>query len=146
MFLQLYWSQSVVNSMTGHDFKQYTPVYIKSPLMTNSRGKTPLRSEEVTPELRDRIVLRHRPGDGYRNKFCCIEASKENQREQWPVLLFNGRSLEEPGLFTKLSNQGRRTLVRWPRTQWWLWLSSRELPEGHPSLQHSNNLYGRVVI
>jgi hypothetical protein len=64
--------------------------------------------------LRDRIVSKHRSGKGYPN----ISAALKVPRTQWPLSFLNGRSLEPPRLFlqlgrsAKLTNRGRRTLVR----------------------------------
>ena len=57
------------------------------------------------------------------------------------------KTLPRAGHATKLSNRGRRALVRrWPRTWWLLWQSFRvplwrweNLSEGQPSLQHFAN-------
>jgi hypothetical protein len=40
--------------------------------------KQTMRSKELPAELRDRIVSRHRSGEGYKKKFCCTEGSQEH--------------------------------------------------------------------
>ena len=43
-----------------------------------SEQKPSYELKELSVELRDRIVSRHRSGEGYQNKFCNIEGSQEH--------------------------------------------------------------------
>jgi hypothetical protein len=62
-----------------------------------------MRSKELSVELRDRIVLRHISGEGWQNISAALKV-----RSLEPPRLF----LELAGRPAKLSNLGRRALVR----------------------------------
>lgn len=76
---------------------------------------------------------------------------REQKPPQWPPSFWEGRSLDPPEHFTELDVQPswkiwRKETAMWPRTQWSLWLSSRDaacrwenVPEGQASLQLSTN-------
>lgn len=50
----------MVNSV-GHDFERHTPVYIRfHSWQSMSENKPSVKSRELSVELRDKIVLRHK--------------------------------------------------------------------------------------
>jgi hypothetical protein len=53
-----------------------------------------MRLKDLSADLRDRIVSRHRSGGRYKIKICCIEG---------PPSFLNGRSLEQPRIFLELA-------------------------------------------
>ena len=80
-----------------------------------------VRSKELSVELQERIVSRHRSGEGYQKMPAAIKVLKNSVAPSF----LNGRSFEPPrlslgaGRLAKLSNQGRRDLVgRRARTRW----------------------------
>ena len=102
---------------------------------------------ELPLELQERIVLRHRSGEGYQNISAALKVPKNTVNSitlKWKKFVAT-KPLPRAGRPGKLSNRGRRSwLGRWPRTRWSLWQSSRvplwsweNLPEGQPSQQHS---------
>ncbi|CAJ0953602.1 unnamed protein product [Ranitomeya imitator] len=107
-----------------------------------------MRSKELAKELRDRIVARHRSGQSYR-----ISAVLEVPKSTVSSIILKWkkcgttRSLPRPGRPAKLSNHGRRALVREvKRTPRSLWLSSRyavgrweKVPQSQLSLQPSTS-------
>ena len=56
--------------MIGHDLERHTPVYLRSHSCQSK--KQAMRSMELSVELRDRIVSKHRYGEGYQkeNHLC----------------------------------------------------------------------------
>ena len=111
-------------------------------------------------KLRDRIVLRHRSGEGYQNNSGALKVPKNTVASiilKWKKF-GTTKTLPRAGHPAKLSNQGRRDLVRVVAknpmvTLTELQSSSVEMGEatvqkGQPSMQHSTNqsgLYGRVT-
>ena len=57
-----------------------------------------MRSKELPAELRDRIVSRHRSGEGYKYNSAALKV---------PIVpyILNRRGLEQPGLFLELATQ-----------------------------------------
>ena len=70
-----------------------------------------MRSEEF--ELRDRIVTRHRSGEGYQNISAALKVPKN--RVASIILIWKkfetAKTLPRAGRPAKLSNRGRRALV-----------------------------------
>jgi hypothetical protein len=58
-----------------------------------------IKSMELSIELRDNIVLRHRSGEGYQNISAALKVPKNT------VASNNGRRLEPPRLFLELTAQ-----------------------------------------
>jgi hypothetical protein len=108
-----------------------------------------MRSKELSVELRDRIVLRHRSGEGYERNSGVLKVSKNIVA--FIILKWNKfvtpKTLPRVAHLTKLSNLGRRGLGQ----------GGDHEPDGHsdrapeflcgdgrtfqkePSLQHSTN-------
>jgi hypothetical protein len=115
MFQQLDWSPPVVNSIDWTWFgKAHTYPYKVSQLTVHVRVKNQaMRLKELSVELRDRIVSRHRSGEGYQNISAALKVPKNTVNS-----FLNGRSLEPPRLFLDQ--------VTRPRTQWSWWFLSGE--------------------
>ena len=76
--------------------------------------KQAMRLKELSVELRDRIVLRHRSGEGYQNISAALKVPKNTVTSiivKWNKF-GNTKTLPRAGRTAKLSNQGRRALVR----------------------------------
>ena len=58
-----------------------------------------MRLEELPAELRDRIVLRHRSGEGYKN----ISAALKVPKSKAASIIIKSKKLEQPGLFLELA-------------------------------------------
>ncbi len=108
-----------------------------------------MRSKELPEELRDRIVARHRSGQGYKKISAALKVPKSTVASiilKWKMF-GTTRTLPRAGRLAKLSYRGRRALVREVRrTQRSLWLSSRDafgrwekVVESQPSLQPSTS-------
>ncbi len=108
-----------------------------------------MRSKELPEELRDRIVARHRSGQGYKKMSAALKVPKSTVASiilRWKTF-GTTRTLPRAGRPAKLSYRGRRALVREVRrTQRSLWLSSRDtfgrwekVVESQPSLQPSTS-------
>ena len=73
-----------------------------------------MRSKELSIELRDRIVSRHRSGEGYQNISAALKFLKNTVASI--ILKWNTfgttKALPRAGCPAKLSNRGRRALVR----------------------------------
>lgn len=73
-----------------------------------------MRSKELSKELRDRIVARHRSGQGYNIISAALKVPKSTVASiilKWKKFVTT-RTLPRPGRPAKLSNRGRRALVR----------------------------------
>ena len=73
-----------------------------------------MRSNELSLELRDRIVLRHRSGEGYQNISVASKVPKNTVASnilKWKKF-GTTKTLPRAGRLAKLSNWGRRTLFR----------------------------------
>uniref|UniRef100_A0AAZ3P6X5 Sleeping Beauty transposase HTH domain-containing protein n=1 Tax=Oncorhynchus tshawytscha TaxID=74940 RepID=A0AAZ3P6X5_ONCTS len=104
-----------------------------------------MRLKELSVELRDRIVLRHGFGKGYQKMSAALKVPKNTVAS---IILTskkfgNTKTLPRAGHLAKLSNRGRRALVRdvtnnllvthtEPQSS-----SVENLREGQPSLQHT---------
>ena len=64
-----------------------------------------MRLKELSVELRDRIVLRHRSGERYQNISAALKVPKNT------VSSIITKTLSRAGRPAKLSNRGRRALV-----------------------------------
>ena len=73
-----------------------------------------MRSKELSVELRDRIVSRHRSGERYRKISAALTVPKNTVASiilKWKKI-GTTKTLPRAGRLAKLSNRGRRTLVR----------------------------------
>ncbi len=73
-----------------------------------------MRSKELPEELRDRIVARHRSGQGYKNISAALKVPKSTVASiilKWKTF-GTTRTLPRAGRPAKLSYWGRRALVR----------------------------------
>ncbi len=73
-----------------------------------------MRSKELPEELRDRIVARHRSGQGYKNISAALKVPKSTVASiilKWKTF-GTTRTLPRAGRPAKLSYRGRRALVR----------------------------------
>ncbi len=73
-----------------------------------------MRSKELPEELRDRIVARHRSGQGYKRNSAALKVTKSTVSSiilKWKMF-GTTRTLPRAGRPAKLSYQGRRALVR----------------------------------
>jgi transposase len=73
-----------------------------------------MRSKELPVELRDRIVSRHRSGEGYQNISAALKVPKNTEASIILKLNMFGTTKTQPraGHPAKLSNRERRALVR----------------------------------
>ena len=107
-----------------------------------------MRSQELSIELRDMIVSRHRSGEGYQNISAILKVPKDTvasiilKREKFGTT----KTLPRAGRQAKLSNRGRSALVT--QTE----LQSSYVEMGEPSRRstisaalHQSRLYGRVA-
>ena len=109
-----------------------------------------MRSKELSVELQNRIVLRHRFEEWYQNISAALKVPKNKVSSI--ILKWNKigtiNTLPRAGHRAKLSNRGRRALVREvtknPIGALSEWLSSSVEMGEQPSLQHStkSGLYG----
>jgi hypothetical protein len=71
-----------------------------------------MRSKELSVELRYRLVSRHRSGEGYQKMSAALKVPKNTVAS----IILKWKKFETtktlPKLIPKLSNQGRRALVR----------------------------------
>jgi hypothetical protein len=119
------------------------------PVDSECQSKTQdMRSKELSIELRDRIVSRHRSGKGYQIMSAALKVPKNTVAFiilKWKKF-GTTKTLPSAGLLAKLSNRGRMALVREvtnnlmvtknPGIPLWIW---KNFPERQPSLQHSTN-------
>ena len=72
-----------------------------------------MRLKELSVELRDRIVSRHRSGEGYQNMSAALKVPKNTVASILKWKKFGTtKTLPRAGCLAKLSNQGRMALVR----------------------------------
>ena len=67
-----------------------------------------MRSKEQPAELRDRVMSRHRSGESYTNKFCCIE-EHTGLHKFWMEEVWNSQISSQswlPGLTEQLLEKG----------------------------------------
>ena len=73
-----------------------------------------MKSKELSVDLRDRIVWRHRSGEGYRKISAALKVSMSTVASiicKWKKF-GTTRTLPRAGHSAKLSDRGRRVLVR----------------------------------
>uniref|UniRef100_A0AAZ3P817 Sleeping Beauty transposase HTH domain-containing protein n=1 Tax=Oncorhynchus tshawytscha TaxID=74940 RepID=A0AAZ3P817_ONCTS len=73
-----------------------------------------MRLKELSVELRDRIVSSHRSGERYQKMSASLKVPKNTVASiilKWKMLATT-KSLPRAGCQAKLSNRGRRALVR----------------------------------
>ncbi len=116
-----------------------------------------MRSKELPEELRDRIVARHRSGQGYKKISAALKVPKSTVASiilKWKTF-GTTRTLPRAGRPAKLSYRGRRALVREVKKnpkitvaelQRWI----REMGESCrkstiTAALHQSGLYGRVA-
>ena len=109
-FLQIDWSPPVVQYIDWTWFgKANTCVYKVPNLKVHVRAKTkPWGSKELSVELRDKIVSRHRSGDGYQQMSSALKVHKNTMAS----IILKWKKFGTTNLFLELSNRGRRALVR----------------------------------
>ena len=138
MFLELYWSRHVVNSIDWTWFvKAHTCLY-KGPIVDSACQS---RNQAMSIELLDRIVPRHRYGEGYQKMSAALKDPKNIVASiilKWKKF-GNTNTLPRACHLAKLSNWGRALvrevtknpmvmLTEWPsRGPLWSW---ENLPEG----------------
>ncbi|KAL0173820.1 hypothetical protein M9458_029788 [Cirrhinus mrigala] len=116
-----------------------------------------MRSKELPEELRDRIVARHRSGQGYKKISAALKVPKSTVASiilKWKTF-GTTRTLPRAGCPAKLSYQGRRALVREVKknpkiTVAELQRCSREMGKSCrkstiTAAFHQSGLYGRVA-
>ncbi|KAI2660984.1 Retrovirus-related Pol polyprotein [Labeo rohita] len=116
-----------------------------------------MRSKELPEELRDRIVARHRSGQGYKKNSAALKVPKSTVAFiilKWKTF-GTTRTLPRAGRPAKLSYRGRRALVREVKknpeiTVAELQRCSREMGESCrkstiTAALHQSGLYGRVA-
>ena len=116
-----------------------------------------MRAKELSIELPDRIVLRHRSGEGYQKMSAALKVPKNAVAS---IILKYKKfgtttTLPRAGHPTKLSNWGRRALVREVTMNPMVTLTelqSSSVEMGEPSRRttisaalHQSGLYGRVA-
>ncbi|KAG2466795.1 TCB1 transposase, partial [Polypterus senegalus] len=115
-----------------------------------------MKSKELSVDLRDRIVSRHKSGEGYRKISAALKvpmstvASIMHKRKKFETI----RTLLRAGRPSKLSDLGRRALVREVTKNPMVTLSELQrssVERGEPSRRttisaaiHQSGLYGRV--
>ena len=116
-----------------------------------------MRSKELPKELRDRFVARHRSGQSYKRISVALKVPKSTVASiilKWKKF-GTTTTLPRPGRPAKLSNRGRRALVREVKknpkiTVAELQRCSREMGESSTkstitAALHQSGLYGRVA-
>ena len=116
-----------------------------------------MKSKELSVDLRDRIVSRHRSGEGYRKMSAALKVPMSTVASiirQWKKF-GTTRTLPRAGCLAKLSDWGRRALVREVTKNPMVTLTELQrctLKRGEPSRRttisealHQSGLYGRVA-
>ncbi|KAG2459959.1 TC1A transposase, partial [Polypterus senegalus] len=116
-----------------------------------------MRSKELPEELRDRIVARHRSGQGYKKISAAFKVPKSTVASiilKWKTF-GTTRTLPRAGRLAKLSYRGRRALVREVKKNPKITLAelqrcSQEMGESCrestiTAALHQSGLYGRVA-
>ncbi len=116
-----------------------------------------MRSKELPEELRDRIVARHRSGQGYKNISAALKVPKSTVASiilKWKTF-GTTRTLPRAGCTAKLSYRGRRALVREVKKNPKITVAElqrciREMGESCrkstiTAALHQSGLYGRVA-
>ncbi|KAG2470802.1 TCB1 transposase, partial [Polypterus senegalus] len=110
-----------------------------------------MKSKELSVDLRDRIVSRHKSGEGYRKVPMSTVASIVRKSKKFKTT----RTPSRAGRLSKLSDRGRRALVREVTKNPMVTLSELQrssVERGEPSRRttisaviHQSGLYGRVA-
>uniref|UniRef100_A0A8C4T2K1 Transposase Tc1-like domain-containing protein n=1 Tax=Erpetoichthys calabaricus TaxID=27687 RepID=A0A8C4T2K1_ERPCA len=116
-----------------------------------------MKSKELSVDLRDRIVSRHKSGEGYRNISAALKVPMSTVASiirKWKKFKTT-RTLPRAGRPSKLSDRGRRALVREVTKKPMVTLSELQrssVERGKPSRRttisaaiHQSGLYGRVA-
>ena len=116
-----------------------------------------MRSKELPEELRDRIVARHRSGQGYKNISVALKVPKSTVASiilKWKKF-GTTRTLPRTGRPAKLSIRGRRALVREVKKNPKITLAELQRCSGEmgqssrkttiTAALHQSGLYGRVA-
>ena len=116
-----------------------------------------MSSKELSAELRDRIVLRHRSGEGYQNISAALKVPKKTVASiilKWKKF-GTPKTLPRADRPAKLSNRWRKALVREVTKNPMVTLTdlrSSSVEMGEPSRKttisaslHQSDLYGRVA-
>ncbi len=115
-----------------------------------------MRSKELPEELRDRIVARHRSGQGYKKISAALKVPKSTVASiilKWKTF-GTTRTLPRAGRPAKLSYRGRRALVREVKKNPKITVAElhdiREMGESCrkstiTAALHQSGLYGRVA-
>ncbi|KAG2467625.1 TCB1 transposase, partial [Polypterus senegalus] len=116
-----------------------------------------MKSKELSVDLRDRIVSRHKSGEGYRKISAALKVPMSTVASiirKWKKFETT-RTLPRDGRPSKLSNRGRRALVREVSKNLMVTLSElrrSSVERGEPSRRttisaaiHQSGLYGRVA-
>ncbi len=94
--------------------KPHTCLYKTLQLTVHAEQMRIMRSKELPEELRDRIVARHRSGQGYKKNSAALKVPKSTVASiilKWKTFGMT-RTLPRAGRPAKLSYRGRRALVR----------------------------------
>ena len=118
--------------MIGHDLERHTPVYIKVHTVDSAcqSKNQAMRSKELSVELRDRIVSRHRSGEGYQNISAALKVPKNTVASfilKWKKF-GTTKTLPIAGRPTKHGNQRRRALVREVNAKHHVWRKPGTIP------------------
>ena len=116
-----------------------------------------MKSKKLSVDLRDRIVLRNKSGEAYRKKSAALKVPMSTVAfviHKWKKF-GTTRTLPRAGRPSKLSDQGRRALVREVTKNLMVTLSELQhstVKRGEPSRRttisaaiHQSGLYGRVA-
>lgn len=122
-----------------------------------SKHKPSMKTKELSVDLRDRIVWRHKAGEGYRNISAALKVPMSTVASiirKWKKF-GTTRTLPRAGRPSKLSDRGRRALVREVTNNPMVTLSELQrssVERGEPSRRttisaaiHQSGLYGRVA-
>ena len=122
-----------------------------------SEHKPSMKSKELSVDLRDRIVLRNKSGEGYRKNSAALKVPMSTVASiicKWKKF-GTTRTLPRAGRPSKLSDRGRRALVREVTKNPMVTLSELQrssVERGEPSRRttisaaiHQSGLYGRVA-
>uniref|UniRef100_A0A8C4XBU7 Transposase n=1 Tax=Erpetoichthys calabaricus TaxID=27687 RepID=A0A8C4XBU7_ERPCA len=122
-----------------------------------SEHKPSMKSKELSVDLRDRIVSRHKSGESYRKFFAALKVPMSTVASiirKWKRFETT-RTLPRAGRPSKLSDRGRRALVREVTKNPMVTLSELQrssVERGEPSRRttisaaiHQSGLYGRVA-
>ncbi|KAG2458125.1 TCB1 transposase, partial [Polypterus senegalus] len=109
-----------------------------------------MKSKELSVDLQDRMVSRHKSGEGYRKISAALKVPMSTVASiirKWKKFETT-RTLPTAGRPSYLSNLGRRALVREVTRNPMVTLSELQrssVERGEPSAIHQSGLYGRVA-